>query len=151
MRRFGHLNPQAYRGLSVAMDRTSGLEPAGSARVSDQAHTGSLSVMLQPGFMVCQTSASCLDAVDRAKSYPGDSEFIHHPRLCRTSFARRQFAPQTTRRAPCGQRAKSTIDTFNKQNKTPVPDSPQNVDARFVRKLSAVNTAARLVARVVAG
>lgn len=59
------------------MDRTSRLEPADSARVSDQAHTGSLSVMLQPGFMVCQTSASCLDAVDRAKSYPGDSEFIH--------------------------------------------------------------------------
>jgi len=40
----------------------------------------------------------------------------HHPRTCRTAFARRLFAPQTARREPCGQPAKTTIDKLNRQN-----------------------------------
>jgi hypothetical protein len=54
-------------------------------------------------------------------------------RLTQVEFAKRQFAAQTTRRKPCGQPAKTTIDRPRQKNKTVSPDCRQTVDARFLR------------------
>lgn len=39
--------------------------------------SGYLEVMLQPGLIVCHTTAECLGAVEKPKSFSGDREFLH--------------------------------------------------------------------------
>lgn len=64
-------------GMKGGMNQSDLVSTRGRLESSTLQSTDHIGVMLQPGLIVCHTTAECLGAIDTPKSFSGDHQFLH--------------------------------------------------------------------------